>query len=1244
MSSDDDDFLSDNNMYPSPEKAPRHNGDGHYGAPAAVADPATGQTDTQTPKPPTMQNAFVKEVKTLLQTPRTPGGIINADADGENPSGAATTPDMQQTCSSSSSSGNAAKSSNDGACSGCEGGEPIDANGKRRSAINASINSNTENASSSNGNGNGNEEEDEEMRRQEHDDAGAGNGPDQPAPVVCMDVVQYDPVDLDIALPETQPTHQAQPTGSSLPPSRISELALTTGDGVVAAAAPVAMAAVAGAGVESVDTGTRTPSASLGMANFLEKEAAAAFPSSPMSASDSADPALSDSNGTSKRRRVLARETDGDGDVSSEARHSSKCVQAKTATGAAEAAGGLGPVNDSSLPERTPPIAVQSRPRRAVNSARSPNTDADSTFSRTIVSTDASDEDVDEDSAFARIGSSKTGAAARRASSKRKALAAKSAKIRVSGSGAQEADTARARRALTPAWTAEADSILVRAYAKVSKNQKEKFISWQAVAEILAEGGRPGTTDSAARSRWGYVLKTHSATMVKGTAVLDRVAALIKTHALPPLAKKVKFKGPTTRGKLTTNMMNIKKHIRWDAVPALLEDVRTGSSKVEAKQRWNELVSMQKQLMSTGRKANQKAFEEGWTSDTKAHPLIGKRIARQFLNAAEATYGNIVASLSPDASGENEWYFVHWMDDGDMEELEVYEIEAGVELLKTLEEGKRKKARTAAAAATKAARKETRAKGKRKVSADVDVAVATLESEPKGKKLKGARKQSKKKSAGAASTDTAAVAAVPTTGSASSKAKAKAKTTTGYQFCFKHGGKPDNDLVHHMPLKVSKSGGERKKMDKGKGKGKVFIAGGAGAATAALAPSGVGGGVGRSGGGEPKGGSTATRPATPPPLPTPPRARLSAIYKKPSNTVIIIGAGIAGLSAMNHILDKDEHVNVIVLEARERNGGRINTVYLNQADGRKAACNIGANFVHGCDSDGGNFVFNKYTGSKIAGLVDAEYGVERWLDENARVEKMKDLYTAVDEEMLKLATEAKAAGEANRSIEEEFVKMLEKLSFFDIVDTFDAGSLEGGDKMALGGYAELVEYYVKKWEGRQIIVNQAVVENVQWKEGECIVGYRKKKSSSGSKSVRRLVQMHAHSVICTLPLGVLQEKKDLFTPPLPEPKLNAINKLKMGLENRVLLRFEKCFWPETDHFLRSLVAPHFKILNLHAYGDHDNILMLFVPPPDSDLMESMTDEQIKLWALNDLKKIFNKGKKLPALLEYRITRWRSGEE
>ena len=64
--------------------------------------------------------------------------------------------------------------------------------------------------------------------------------------------------------------------------------------------------------------------------------------------------------------------------------------------------------------------------------------------------------------------------------------------------------------------------------------------------------------------------------------------------------------------------------------------------------------------------------------------------------------------------------------------------------------------------------------------------------------------------------------------------------------------------------------------------------------------------------------------------------------------------------------------------------------------------------------------FQRYTDNKIDGLVDAEYGVERWLDDKgkaispARVEKMKDLYTAVDEEMLKRALKAKEASESNR--------------------------------------------------------------------------------------------------------------------------------------------------------------------------------------------------------------------------------------
>ena len=42
-----------------------------------------------------------------------------------------------------------------------------------------------------------------------------------------------------------------------------------------------------------------------------------------------------------------------------------------------------------------------------------------------------------------------------------------------------------------------------------------------------------------------------------------------------------------------------------------------------------------------------------------------------------------------------------------------------------------------------------------------------------------------------------------------------------------------------------------------------------------------------------------------------------------------------------------------------------------------------------------------------------------------------------------------------------------------------------------------------------------------------------------------------------------------------------------------------------------MTAPNLKILNLHAYGDHDNIIELFIPPPFSDLMEQKGDSEIQ---------------------------------
>jgi monoamine oxidase len=66
-----------------------------------------------------------------------------------------------------------------------------------------------------------------------------------------------------------------------------------------------------------------------------------------------------------------------------------------------------------------------------------------------------------------------------------------------------------------------------------------------------------------------------------------------------------------------------------------------------------------------------------------------------------------------------------------------------------------------------------------------------------------------------------------------------------------------------------------------------------------------------------------------------------------------------------------------------------------------------------------------------------------------------------------------------------------------------------------------------------------VVTEVGWGKSGCTVP-----TAAGEKHL-------AHSVICTLPLGVLKAGAVRFAPPLPPRKAEAIAKLGMGFENHI---------------------------------------------------------------------------------------------
>ena len=54
--------------------------------------------------------------------------------------------------------------------------------------------------------------------------------------------------------------------------------------------------------------------------------------------------------------------------------------------------------------------------------------------------------------------------------------------------------------------------------------------------------------------------------------------------------------------------------------------------------------------------------------------------------------------------------------------------------------------------------------------------------------------------------------------------------------------------------------------------------------------------------------------------------------------------------------------------------------------------------------------------------------------------------------------------------------------------------------------------------------------------------------------------LYMHSVVISVPLGVLKAENISFIPPLPLRKVDAIHRLGMGLENRVALHFKKVSW------------------------------------------------------------------------------------
>ncbi len=369
--------------------------------------------------------------------------------------------------------------------------------------------------------------------------------------------------------------------------------------------------------------------------------------------------------------------------------------------------------------------------------------------------------------------------------------------------------------------------------------------------------------------------------------------------------------------------------------------------------------------------------------------------------------------------------------------------------------------------------------------------------------------------------------------------------------------------------------------------------------------------------------------------------KISFAKNKKVNTdskVVVIGAGFAGLAAARKL--HDSGVDVIVLEGRDRIGGRI---WSDRSLGYPV--DLGASWIHGPAQDNPIKVLSDDAGASTFETDDESLIV---YDENgneiddATLDTYYDDYNTLLEEIENYASglqDDETVKTAIENIEPSWLSDLIMIYQLTSYMEFDSGGditelsakywqndkkFPGKDVLFPNGYDELINHLA---EGLDIRTGQ-IAEEIDY-SGETIYV----STDQG--------EFEADFVVVTLPLGVLKNESVTFTPELPASKTDLMNQVKTGYINKVFLSFDEAFWDEDMQYIGITTEekgkyPYF--LNAKKFVPV-NGLMTFGFGLYGLTIEQKSDEEVKNDVLDVLRKVYGNDVTEPAGIV--ISRWSS---
>lgn len=286
-------------------------------------------------------------------------------------------------------------------------------------------------------------------------------------------------------------------------------------------------------------------------------------------------------------------------------------------------------------------------------------------------------------------------------------------------------------------------------------------------------------------------------------------------------------------------------------------------------------------------------------------------------------------------------------------------------------------------------------------------------------------------------------------------------------------------------------------------------------------------------------------------------------------SVLILGAGAAGLAAARDL--STAGINVILIEARDRVGGRVHTHHNSSV----IPVELGAEFVHGQHPQLLQII--EKSGRPLCDVTH-----HQWYFENGVVSNSHDFWNKLTALMDLMNPDqpdrplqdfldslpndeatARAKAVATRYVEGFHAGSVTRIGVHGLIKANEAADeIDGPNSFrVLGGYDIVTNTLLAEAEAQGAILHlNTIVKEIRWNRNQvevvCIADKRLQKFA-GSRAV------------ITLPLGVLQAKHHQrgavrFVPELPRHTQAAIDGIEMGHATRIALQFRERFWEKLE--------------------------------------------------------------------------------